>query len=89
LISCSGDDGCHGGEAYNAFEWMHANEVTDETCSIYRARGHDNGEKCSPTIKCMNCMPNEPCFVPDTYKVYHTDQYAKVKGEDAMMQEIF
>ena len=47
LISCSGDDGCHGGEAYNAFEWMHSNEVTDETCSIYRARGHDNGEACS------------------------------------------
>jgi cathepsin X len=46
LISCSGDDGCHGGEAYNAFEWMNKNEVTDETCSIYRARGHDNGEKC-------------------------------------------
>jgi cathepsin X len=47
LISCSGDDGCHGGEAYNAFEWMHTNEITDETCSIYRARGHDNGAKCS------------------------------------------
>ena len=47
LISCSQDDGCHGGEAYNAFEWMNKNEVTDETCSIYRARGHDNGEACS------------------------------------------
>jgi len=47
LISCSGDDGCHGGEAYNAFEWMNKNEASDETCSIYRARGHDNGAKCS------------------------------------------
>lgn len=44
LISCSGDDGCHGGEAFNAFEWMSKNEISDETCSIYRARGHDNGE---------------------------------------------
>jgi cathepsin X len=26
---------------------MNKNEVTDETCSIYRARGHDNGAKCS------------------------------------------
>lgn len=44
LISCEmKDQGCHGGEAYNAFEWMASNEVTDETCSIYRARGHDNG----------------------------------------------
>jgi cathepsin X len=47
LISCSGDDGCHGGDAYNAFEWMSKNEVTDETCAIYRARGHDNGMPCS------------------------------------------
>merc|ERR1719329_1717817 len=89
LISCSGDDGCHGGEAYNAFEWMHSNEVTDETCSIYRARGHDNGQACSPMTVCENCMPGAPCFVPDEYKVYHTDQYAKVSGEEAMMQEIY
>jgi len=89
LISCSGDDGCHGGEAYNAFEWMHTNEVTDETCSIYRARGHDNGAECAPMIKCENCMPGKPCFVPDSYKVYHTDEFGKVSGEQAMMQEIY
>jgi len=89
LISCSGDDGCHGGEAYNAFEWMHDNEASDETCAVYRARGHDNGEKCSPMIKCMNCNPGEPCFVPKKYDIYHTDQYGKVKGEAAMMQEIY
>jgi cathepsin X len=89
LISCSGDDGCHGGEAFNAFEWMASNEVTDETCSIYRARGHDNGEECSSIIKCENCMPGEPCFAQDDYKIFHTDKYGKVSGEDAMMQEIF
>jgi len=89
LISCSGDDGCHGGEAFNAFEWMNSNEVTDETCSIYRARGHDNGAECSSMIKCENCMPGKPCFAQDDYKVYHTDKYGKVSGEDAMMQEIF
>merc|ERR1740117_360201 len=89
LISCSGDDGCNGGEAYNAFEWMHSNEASDETCSIYRARGHDNGEKCAPDIKCKNCMPGEGCFVPDSYKVYHTDEFGKVSGEEKMMQEIY
>ena len=54
LISCenygTGDDvdnGCHGGYAMNAYKWMSENEITDETCSIYRARGHDNGEACS------------------------------------------
>ena len=89
LISCSGDDGCHGGEAYNAFEWMNKNEVTDETCSIYRARGHDNGVECAPMTVCENCMPNEPCFVPDEYKIYGTDEYGQVSGEEAMMQEIY
>ena len=89
LISCSGDDGCHGGEAFNAYEWMSTNEITDETCSIYRARGHDNGMECAPITVCKNCMPNEPCFVPDEYKVYGTEEYGQVSGEEAMMQEIF
>jgi cathepsin X len=41
------DDGCHGGDAISAFQFMHATNITDETCSIYRARGHDNGQECS------------------------------------------
>ena len=89
LISCSGDDGCHGGEAFNAFEWMNKNEITDETCAIYRARGHDNGEACSAQLKCDNCMPGKPCFAQDNYKIYGTEEYGHVKGEEAMMQEIF
>ena len=36
VISCSTNDtGCHGGEALSAFEFMHNNNITDETCSIY------------------------------------------------------
>lgn len=89
LISCSQDDGCHGGEAFNAFEWMSKNEITDETCSIYRARGHDNGMECSSMAVCENCMPGKPCFVPDSYLVYNTDEYGHVSGEEAMMQEIY
>jgi cathepsin X len=85
LISCSQDDGCHGGEAYNAFEWMHENEVTDETCSIYRARGHDNGAECSSMMVCENCMPGQPCFVPDEYLIYGVDEFGHVSGEQAMM----
>ena len=89
LISCSGDDGCHGGEAFNAFEWMSKNEITDETCAIYRARGHDNGEACSAQLKCENCMPGKPCFAQDNYKIYGTEEYGHVNGEEAMMQEIY
>ena len=81
--------GCHGGEAYNAFEYMADNEVTDETCSIYRARGLDNGQVCSAMNKCRNCNPGEACFVPDQYLVYGVDEFGQVSGEEEMMQEIY
>lgn len=29
LISCSDDDGCGGGDAKNAYEWIHKNNITD------------------------------------------------------------
>ena len=89
IISCeTKDQGCHGGEAYNAFEWMANNEVTDETCSIYRGRGLDNGQKCSAMNICRNCNPGEACFVPDQYLVYGVDEFGHVSGEEAMKQEI-
>ena len=87
-ISCvygEDDDGCHGGEPYDVYEWLHDNEGTDETCSIYRARGKDNGAECAPMLKCMNCMPGEPCFIPDSYYVFKTDEYGNVNGTAAMM----
>ena len=40
-------DGFHGGDAGVANKWMAENGITDETCSIYQARGHDNGAPCS------------------------------------------
>jgi cathepsin X len=63
LISCETiDQGCHGGLPIIAFDWMNKNEITDETCAIYRARGHDNGEKCSQQLTCDNCSPGKGCF---------------------------
>ena len=60
--------------------------ITDETCSIYQARGHDNGIDCAPINKCKNCEPgSDPCFVPDTYLEYNVDQYAPVTGEADMI----
>ena len=90
LISCeTPDDGCHGGYALNAFKWMSENEITDETCSIYMARGHDNGQVCSGMTMCRNCNPGEACYVPDEYMVYGVDEYGTVTGEDAMKQELY
>jgi len=80
------DDGCHGGFALSAFEFMYNNEIADETCSIYTARGHDNGAECSPIVKCKNCDPHEDCYVPDEYYVYQVASFGEVSGEQAMMQ---
>ena len=96
LISCETfgpdddkDSGCHGGYAYNAFKWMAENEITDETCSIYRARGYDNGEVCSSMNRgCRNCNPGEACYIPDQYMVYGVDEYGECIGEEAMKQEL-
>ena len=89
LISCEQTDrGCHGGNAYNGYKWIHENYITDETCSIYMARGWDNGEECSAMTKCRNCEPGEACYVPEQYYVYKVDEYGHVKGEKAMMNEL-
>jgi len=68
---------------------MQNNNVTDRTCSIYQGRGWTNGQECSAMEVCRNCNPGEACFVPDSYLVYNVASYGRVKGEDAMMQEIF
>ena len=34
-------------------------------------------------------MPGKPCFAQDNWKVYQTEEYGHVKGEAAMMQEIY
>lgn len=86
LISCETTDyGCFGGDSWNAYNYMANNEVTDETCSIYFGRGHNNGQVCSPMIKCRNCSPGEACFVPDSYYTYQVDEFGLISGEDAML----
>ena len=55
FVSCSMEDnGCHGGDLMTALKYGHDNELTDETCSIYHGRGHDNGYSCSPVVKCRD-----------------------------------
>ena len=38
---------------------------------------------------CENCSREGGCWNQDHYKIYHTDEYGKVSGEEAMMQEIY
>ena len=89
MVSCSYDDhGCHGGSYLTAFKYGHNFELVDETCSIYHARGLDNGYGCSPVAKCRNCDPHEDCYIPDQYNVYKVGKYGRVSGEKNMMAEI-
>ena len=64
----------------NAFEWIHQNNITDETCSPYQAYGHDNGVGCSATILCKNCMPGQGCWAQQNAKVYTVSEYGRIKG---------
>lgn len=90
LISCeTPDDGCHGGDAKNAYEWIHHNNITDETCSPYQAFGHDNGVGCSAQIKCKNCLPGKGCWAQERAKIYGVHEFGEVKGEEDMMNEIY
>jgi len=85
-------DGCHGGDAGVANKWMAENGITDETCSIYQARGHDNGAPCSKVSTCETCWPDTGCYRPPKYFTYYVDEYGDVTGDDqetAMMTEIY
>lgn len=90
LISCEQpDEGCDGGDALTAYQWIAANNITDETCSNYQARGWTNGIGCTAEIKCKTCDPNLGCSVPSSYLIYGIEQYGPVSGEAAMMNEIY
>ena len=81
LISCeTPDEGCHGGDAKNAYSWIKKNNITDETCSPYQAYGHDNGVGCSAEIKCKNCLPGKGCWAQERAKIYTIEEHGEVQG---------
>ena len=78
IISCATEagDGCHGGDAGKAYAWMSQNDVTDETCSIYQARGHDNGLPCGGLSLCETC---EPGMMTRTIYSFYAYKITKIK----------
>jgi len=96
LISCGPNDGCHGGDSGDANAYMAKQDgITDETCSIYRARGHDNGLPCSNLEICENCDRGAAeCNTPDKFYRFRVDEYGDVEGTgqeqvDNMAAEIY
>eukprot|EP00828_Plagiopyla_frontata_P016248 TRINITY_DN211_c0_g1_i5.p1 TRINITY_DN211_c0_g1~~TRINITY_DN211_c0_g1_i5.p1 ORF type:complete len:600 (+),score=86.47 TRINITY_DN211_c0_g1_i5:195-1994(+) len=90
IISCNmEDDGCHGGDSLSAWKYIKENNITDETCSIYRAWGHDNGLPCSQEIICKTCTPGGKCAAVESYYVYTVSEYGPLTGVTQMMNEIY
>ncbi len=53
LLSCDTFNyGCMGGEPINALRYIVKNQITDETCKPYLAKGYTNGEQCTSQTKC-------------------------------------
>ena len=92
LLSCAtGMQGCHGGDSLQAYQWMHDNDITDETCAPYQALSWQEGLQCNATALCAECFPDKPCLQPKTFNKYRVGEYAKLPpfDQEAMKNEIF
>lgn len=83
------DGGCQGGDSSNAFQYIKDNNITDETCAIYQAKGRGEGEVCNEMTVCKNCAPGQGCWAQENAKIYGISGHGSVAGEEAMMNEIF
>merc|ERR1712194_240662 len=83
------DNGCHGGDAFMAMKWIKEHGVQDESCSLYRAQGHEETNANVQPV-CKDCV-GQNCFVPDSYHTYQVERYGAIPPNDieAMMTEIY
>ena len=85
LLSCDNTNyGCMGvfftfiqGEPLTAFRWIKSNNITDESCHSYTAKGYTNGYGCSSVAKCQRCNNNVCIAVPNS-KIYSIVDYGTV-----------
>nr|QBH22551.1 cathepsin 36 [Philasterides dicentrarchi] len=95
LLNCAQSDilqGCKGGYALKAYEWIYHNNITDETCNSYQAKSWTDNigpQNCTAVTKCMDCDKEEGCKVAKNPKIYAIKAYGKVSGELQMMNEIY
>jgi len=89
LLSCSDkEQGCQSGDQSYAWEYIKHNNITDETCSVFVAGGHDNGETCSSARRCKACPVGSPCFIPPAYYEYGIKEYSYMFGEEEIRKEV-
>jgi len=67
-------------------KYMSEHRVPDESCMPYQARNMG----CTADTVCRNCKPDEGgCWAVDNFVGYGVSSYGSVKGEAAMMKEIY
>jgi len=82
------DMGCHGGDYMTALGWVKDNGITDESCSQYRAQGHEEDNNNKQPL-CKDCV-GEKCFTPENYFTYTIEEYGALPyDEAALMKEIY
>lgn len=90
LLSCATEaKGCHGGSPDVALQYIKENGVTDETCSVYRATGWENGLECSGTMICKECTQHGTCAMPKNFYKYGIEDFGTLNEEDGMKAEIY
>lgn len=78
--------GCNGGDATMIHHYLSQQNMPDETCLPYEARNMG----CEPINVCRNCKPGTAgCYAVKNYIGYGVSSYGNVKGEKAMMKEIY
>lgn len=90
LLTCNQkNDGCHGGDPLQAFQWMSQNNITEENCAPYQGMSWVEGMKCTPMAICMECFSGSPCFVPPKYNNYRVGEYGRLPtGQTSMQNEV-
>jgi cathepsin X len=90
LLDCdTADDGCHGGDPDNAYEYMVKQGIVSETCAPYEAVGHDTGRTCDAEARCKNCSPGRGgCVAQYPHQVWYATEHGSVKGETDMISAL-
>lgn len=60
------------------------NNITDESCAIYEAKGRAEGMVCDEQAICKNCRPGLGCWAQRNAKIYGITGYGRVAGETNM-----
>jgi len=76
------------------FKYMHEHPAPDETCQAWQGKN----QVCDPVHVCQNCVPvdamsqfglDSQCFAMPTFTGYGVSTYGQLRGEEAMMKEIY